>query len=241
MAMEKVYIRFKGRVLGPVTLEKAIEMVNRGQITRQHEVSADGMSWQAAGNVPELFANRTDRRALGSQLEPAANNPEPPAGNWYANFDFNNQGPTDEVGIRQWIAMGKVTRSTLIWREGMDNWVEAGVAQPSWFVGIPMEQPYQVNLSTQQNSQRASNSQNAGDNGEASPVSDGLKIGIAILSFLVPLVGLIMGLIYLNDSHPDKKAAGKLWLTCAGVMIGLNVLCCCAYMVLVIAAAGANA
>jgi tetrahydromethanopterin S-methyltransferase subunit G len=76
-------------------------------------------------------------------------------------------------------------------------------------------------------------------NNPQSPVSDGMKIGIAIGSFFVPLLGLIMGLIYINDSHPDKKAAGKLWLIVSGSVIGLNLVCCCAYAIL-IGAAGAG-
>ena len=75
-------------------------------------------------------------------------------------------------------------------------------------------------------------------NDPQSPVSDGMKIGFAILSFFVPIVGIILGLIYMNDPHPAKKAAGKLWLTVAGVMIALNFVCACAFMLLG-AAAGA--
>jgi len=43
-------------------------------------------------------------------------------------------------------------------------------------------------------------------------VSNGLKIGICIATILVPLVGLIMGGIYMKDANPEKKAVGKLWL-----------------------------
>ncbi|MCA9057749.1 MAG: hypothetical protein KDA85_04595 [Planctomycetaceae bacterium] len=76
---------------------------------------------------------------------------------------------------------------------------------------------------------------------QPSPVSDGMKIGIGIVSFFVPLVGLIIGLIYLNDAHPDKKKAGKLWLTISGITIGLNFLCCCVYMIIVgVVGAGAG-
>ncbi|MCP4479036.1 MAG: hypothetical protein GY818_13205 [Planctomycetaceae bacterium] len=71
-------------------------------------------------------------------------------------------------------------------------------------------------------------------------VSEGMKIGIAILSFVIPLVGLIMGLIFMNDSDPSKKAAGKLWLICAACSFGLSLLCSCAYIMLVVMAAGAG-
>lgn len=57
------------------------------------------------------------------------------------------------------------------------------------------------------------------------PVSDGMKWGIAILSAFVPLVGIIMGIIYLNDANPSKKAAGKLWLIVGIVFAAVSCIC----------------
>jgi zinc ribbon protein len=56
-------------------------------------------------------------------------------------------------------------------------------------------------------------------------VSKEMKIGIAVLSFFVFLVGVIMGLIYMNDPNPEKKAAGKLWLFAAAGGLVLQCLC----------------
>ena len=42
-------------------------------------------------------------------------------------------------------------------------------------------------------------------------VSTGLKVGICAISFFVPLLGLIMGIIYWRNANPAKKSAGKLW------------------------------
>ena len=52
-------------------------------------------------------------------------------------------------------------------------------------------------------------------------VSGGMKWGITAVSVLIPLVGIVMGVIYLRDENPEKKAVGKLWL---GVGIGMAVL-----------------
>lgn len=52
-----------------------------------------------------------------------------------------------------------------------------------------------------------------------SGVTPELKIGIAIGSAIIPLVGIIMGAIYMNDPNPEKKKAGKLWL-----FIGLGAM-----------------
>jgi len=54
----------------------------------------------------------------------------------------------------------------------------------------------------------------------AQPVSNGLTIGICIASLFIPLVGIIMGGIYMSDANPAKKSAGKLWLIVgAAVMV----------------------
>src|SRR5690349_7556351 len=59
------FVRIRGRVTGPHTEEKLRVLAQRGQFSRVHEVSSDGMAWESATGHPELF----DR--------PAAPEPEP--------------------------------------------------------------------------------------------------------------------------------------------------------------------
>ncbi len=70
--------------------------------------------------------------------------------------------------------------------------------------------------------------------GEA--VSQGLKIGIIVGSVFIPILGIIMGIIFMNDPNPEKKKAGKLWL-----MVGIGVIvagCVCWLIMMMMAAAG---
>ena len=137
MSLDRVYIRFKGRVLGPLTQEKTMDMVKRGQITRQHELSTDSVAWRAAGDFEEFFPKQTS--SAKSQAEAIKKDElkvkEPAEIEWYANFDGANQGPINEAGLKKWIAMGKVDSSTLLWRAGMANWTEGGVLMPECFSG----------------------------------------------------------------------------------------------------------
>ena len=57
-------------------------------------------------------------------------------------------------------------------------------------------------------------------------VSGGAKTGLGILSFLIPLAGIILGIIYMNDSDPSKKAAGKtyLYLGIGGMVLGCLIV-----------------
>ena len=53
----QLYIRVRGRVLGPYDQEKLHLLARRGQFSRAHEISDDGLSWVRASTRPELFGN----------------------------------------------------------------------------------------------------------------------------------------------------------------------------------------
>ncbi len=56
---------------------------------------------------------------------------------------------------------------------------------------------------------------------KAEAVPDALKYGIIAASVLIPLIGIIMGVIYLaNGDSEEKKSVGKLWLI-SGLVIGV--------------------
>ncbi len=61
------YLRIRGQILGPFSVEKLQEMSQRGELSRIHEVSPDGLSWERASLHPEFFS--------------AVLVPKPPAGN----------------------------------------------------------------------------------------------------------------------------------------------------------------
>jgi hypothetical protein len=132
MTEERFYIRFKGRVLGPLPPEKIQEMVRRGQITRQHELSPDGQSWANAEEHERFFA-----KSLAKYVETTKSTEKegdrPVRIEWYAHFDGANQGPMDEGTLLKWVDSGKVVKSTMVWKEGMAEWLEAGVLRPEWF------------------------------------------------------------------------------------------------------------
>lgn len=55
-------------------------------------------------------------------------------------------------------------------------------------------------------------------------VSIGLHILIIVATVLIPLVGLIMGVIYIRSDSPAKKKAGKVWLTVGIIAFFVNML-----------------
>jgi hypothetical protein len=60
---------------------------------------------------------------------------------------------------------------------------------------------------------------------EGIDVSDGQRVLLYILSFLIPIVGIILGIIWLNDQDPGKKAIGKNCLVFGIISIVLSCIC----------------
>lgn len=132
---ERYYVRFKGRVLGPLTREKTMDLAKRGQITKQHELSPDGVAWKQAQEFPDLFAveRAAASQAATKEKQNEASAAQAPAEEWYAHFENSNHGPVDLKGMKNWIALGAVNRETLIWRPGMSEWQPAELIRAEWF------------------------------------------------------------------------------------------------------------
>ena len=131
---ERIYIRFKGRVLGPMTQEKAVDLIRRGQITKQHELSPDGVAWRPAEEFTSLFKSESasaKQKVQETKNDAIVSEPNPPQ--WYANIDGANQGPVDEVTLNRWIEDGKVKADTMVWRPGMQDWISAETIRSDWF------------------------------------------------------------------------------------------------------------
>jgi hypothetical protein len=56
-------------------------------------------------------------------------------------------------------------------------------------------------------------------------VSQGLKIGVLIGTLFVPLLGIIMGIIYMREPNQSKQAAGKLWLWVGVGVVAAYCIC----------------
>ena len=55
--------------------------------------------------------------------------------------------------------------------------------------------------------------------------SSGMKILLYIVSFLIPLAGIIVGVIYMGKEDEESKALGKVCLIIA--IVSFVLVCCC--------------
>lgn len=60
-------------------------------------------------------------------------------------------------------------------------------------------------------------------------ISDGMKILLYIVSFIIPLVGLIVGIIYYTKPEPEYKEVGKICLIIALVAWVIGAVCWAAF------------
>ena len=52
---------------------------------------------------------------------------------WYCHIGGQRYGPVDENALRDWIDDGRVEAQTMVWSEGMPDWVPASAAMPEMF------------------------------------------------------------------------------------------------------------
>jgi hypothetical protein len=60
---------------------------------------------------------------------------------------------------------------------------------------------------------------------EGISLSKGQRALLYILSFIIPVVGIILGIVWMNDHDLDKKAIGKTCLIVGIVSIVLSCIC----------------
>jgi hypothetical protein len=61
---------------------------------------------------------------------------------WFYGENGLQFGPVDDAGIRQLIASGRVTPATLVWREGMPEWLPLAKVPELAQSAIPYAPPY---------------------------------------------------------------------------------------------------
>ena len=187
---ERFYVRFKGRVLGPLTREKTLELAKRGQITKQHELSPDGVAWKQADEFPGFF---TSERAVANQTavrekQQEVSAPDVPSEEWYAHFNNSNQGPVDLKGMKNWIASGKVNKETMIWRPGMSEWQSAELIRAEWFGASNAGK----SISQQPQTHSDSLSSGAGSQGDLSTTLVRMRVSVLFLA----ITGVVIGTVW---------------------------------------------
>lgn len=217
-------------MLGPLTSEKTAELIRRGQITRLHELSPDGLQWSKAEEFREFYPKANARREAPvkeATQESTASTKEPvEAEKWYAHVDDQNAGPVDEDGIRLWISNGRLKHDTLVWKQGMAEWLAAELVRPEWFASGGATAP-----------RRSTTTENAGadDAGIEQFLSIELRRRLlwvyiaAITGLVLSIIGFVFGLFTLVGQIFSPIAVvpvlifNMLWLVLCGWLVACMV------------------
>jgi uncharacterized RDD family membrane protein YckC len=98
----------RGQQRGPVATEELAGWIQSAQLPRDVQVWREGMAqWTAAETLPEITSHL---QAAGYYMM-GANGP---------------QGPVDPRVMLEWARAGHIGRETLVWRQGLPEWITAG-------------------------------------------------------------------------------------------------------------------
>lgn len=160
--IERIFIRFRGRTIGPLTPDKVKDMVRRGQVTRMHELSGDGLSWMKADEFGDFFPRAAASGGVAGDLAAGAGS-VPPGGEagaiggddgavaptpnenstaqWYAHVNGEKQGPVSMDQMRLYAEAKILKKDSLVWKNGMDAWKPALESLPELFGGAAKNGP----------------------------------------------------------------------------------------------------
>jgi hypothetical protein len=132
------FMRVRGRVLGPYDEEKLQSLARRGQLSRMHELSTDGVSWTRASSFPDLFVGAViETMAIAvTQVQEAASAGEAHSGSdsttssapqsqWFYTSGGSQRGPVDYSQLQLLVASGQLGVDDQVWTDGMPAWVAA--------------------------------------------------------------------------------------------------------------------
>ncbi|MGL6195542.1 MAG: DUF4339 domain-containing protein [Thermoguttaceae bacterium] len=127
-----MFVRIRGKVVGPLDESKVRELVRQGKISRASEVSTDGENWSRAGENPALSAlfapqsrdavqEPTSFESLlaKEKVVPLAEQDEDESKIWFYSVDGRvGFGPHTRSEIGTLIRQGTLSADGLVWRQG---------------------------------------------------------------------------------------------------------------------------
>jgi S1-C subfamily serine protease len=138
MSDKLLYIRVRGKVQGPFTVDALRAMRDRGQFRRFHEVSEDRRSWAPATALNELFPSESVAKAVAEDttFEQVTEAPSSPEGNndaqrakvssrneWYYVDETGGQrGPVSKAELQDLWRRGDLDDTSYVWNSRMNSW-----------------------------------------------------------------------------------------------------------------------
>lgn len=134
MTNSRYWVRSRGKVQGPFTLDELRTRRDRGLLARFHELSDDHASWFPAARLTDLFPPVQAPRASYSEAEPVEDSSvdDEPEVEWYYLDPSARQqlGPITEAELLDLYRMGTIQLQTRVWHDPLPDWLPLRDAFP---------------------------------------------------------------------------------------------------------------
>jgi hypothetical protein len=133
MSGTRLYVRVRGKVMGPFSLGQLQTLRDRGQFRSFHEVSEDRTGWRPASSLPGMF-NGDEPSATAAP--PAPRIPTAPAEEewYYVASDGKKVGPVGREQLARIAGAGVIRPETRVWMRDTPAWIpfsKSGIPAPS--------------------------------------------------------------------------------------------------------------
>jgi len=132
------YVKLRGKIRGPFSIQQLRRMTARGQFSRSHQVSIDDkLTWNSAEELLTTFMEEKKAVKNSSDIQfspPDKGNSQSEANvEWHYVFEEQNLGPVTELELVKQIHLQNIKPKTLLWNRQMSDWTEASDIFPSIF------------------------------------------------------------------------------------------------------------
>ena len=121
---QKYFVRIRGKIMGPFSLDQLVSLKNRGRLHDEHEVSTDRSTWVPATRIEGLFEQKTADAVTASDQDPKGDDTASGgATSWYYTIDDVQKGPVSFSKLKKLCRNGTISDDDLVWNEGLDEWI----------------------------------------------------------------------------------------------------------------------
>ena len=121
----QVWVKEKGRMLGPYSVAKLQELAANNWLSKMHLVSEDRIRWAFASHYKDGILWGTEIPTDKSKTKPSTTVKPPPESEWWYERDRQPIGPMRLTQIRNLFGIGELQSNQLVWTSGMDDWKPA--------------------------------------------------------------------------------------------------------------------
>ncbi|MDR1785035.1 MAG: DUF4339 domain-containing protein, partial [Spirochaetaceae bacterium] len=118
---DKYFVQLPGKATVPYSLQELQQLIAAKEVTRGTSVWKAGLPpWTKAEDIGELKELLPEQAAESPQKEAAP--ASQPSSSYFVALDGKSAGPFPVNELQTMAQGGRITRASLVWKEGMAQW-----------------------------------------------------------------------------------------------------------------------